>query len=74
MAGAQSRRLTIFAHANTGEDLADHTQHVIWFGQSEAARPVDLQLIARRGSMRVPAAHKRGAERDQGRQRKQKAR
>jgi aromatic ring-cleaving dioxygenase len=27
--------LTIFAHANTGEDLADHTQHVIWFGESE---------------------------------------
>ena len=28
--------LTIFAHANTGDDLADHTQHVIWFGESEA--------------------------------------
>ena len=27
--------LTIFAHANTGDDLADHTQHVIWFGDSE---------------------------------------
>jgi aromatic ring-cleaving dioxygenase len=27
--------LTIFAHANTGDDLADHTQHVIWFGESE---------------------------------------
>jgi DOPA 4,5-dioxygenase len=27
--------LTIFAHATTGEDLADHTQHVIWFGPSE---------------------------------------
>ena len=27
--------LTIFAHANTGNDLADHTQHVIWFGPSE---------------------------------------
>lgn len=27
--------LTIFAHANTGSDLADHTAHVIWFGQSE---------------------------------------
>ncbi len=27
--------LTIFAHANTGDDLADHTQHVIWFGKSE---------------------------------------
>lgn len=28
--------LTIFAHANTGDDLADHTDHVIWFGESEA--------------------------------------
>jgi DOPA 4,5-dioxygenase len=27
--------LSIFAHANTGDDLADHTQHVIWFGESE---------------------------------------
>lgn len=27
--------LTIFSHANTGEDLADHTEHVIWFGPSE---------------------------------------
>ena len=27
--------LTIFAHANTGDDLADHTEHVIWFGPSE---------------------------------------
>ena len=27
--------LTIFAHANTGDDLADHTQHVVWFGPSE---------------------------------------
>jgi len=26
---------TIFAHANTGDDLADHTAHVIWFGPSE---------------------------------------
>jgi DOPA 4,5-dioxygenase len=30
--------LTIFAHANTGDDLADHTRHVIWFGPSEALR------------------------------------
>jgi len=27
--------LTIFAHAETGNDLADHTKHVIWFGRSE---------------------------------------
>ena len=34
--------LTIFAHANTGEDLADHTRHVIWFGPSE---PLDLSIF-----------------------------
>ncbi|AKM10405.1 DOPA 4,5-dioxygenase family protein [Croceicoccus naphthovorans] len=33
---AQNRGdLTIFAHLETGDDLADHTQHVIWFGPSE---------------------------------------
>jgi DOPA 4,5-dioxygenase len=35
-------RLTIFAHAETGEDLADHTRHVIWFGPSE---PLDLSIF-----------------------------
>ena len=34
--------LTIFAHASTGEDLADHTEHVIWFGPSE---PLDLSIF-----------------------------
>lgn len=34
--------LTIFAHAETGEDLADHTHHVIWFGPSE---PLDLSIF-----------------------------
>jgi DOPA 4,5-dioxygenase len=27
--------LTVFAHPSTGDDLADHTRHVIWFGPSE---------------------------------------
>ena len=27
--------LTIFAHASTGDDLADHSQNVVWFGPSE---------------------------------------
>ncbi len=27
--------LTIFAHADTGEDLIDHSQYVVWFGESE---------------------------------------
>jgi aromatic ring-cleaving dioxygenase len=35
--------LTIFVHANTGNDLADHTQHVIWFGESE---PLDLSIFS----------------------------
>jgi len=34
--------LTIFAHANTGDDLADHTEHVIWFGDSEL---LDLSIF-----------------------------
>jgi DOPA 4,5-dioxygenase len=34
--------LTIFAHAETGNDLADHTEHVIWFGASEA---LDLSIF-----------------------------
>ena len=34
--------LTIFAHANTGEDVADHTEHVIWFGPSE---PLNLAIF-----------------------------
>lgn len=34
--------LTIFAHASTGDDRADHTDHVIWFGPSEA---LDLSLF-----------------------------
>jgi DOPA 4,5-dioxygenase len=36
-------QLTIFAHANTGDDLADHTQHVIWFGESEK---LDLSIFS----------------------------
>ena len=34
--------LTVFAHANTGDDLADQTAHVIWFGPSEA---LDLSIF-----------------------------
>jgi len=35
--------LTIFAHAETGDDLADHSKHVIWFGPSEA---LDLSIFS----------------------------
>jgi DOPA 4,5-dioxygenase len=34
--------LTIFAHAETGDDLSDHTKHVIWFGASEK---LDLSIF-----------------------------
>lgn len=34
--------LTIFAHASTGDDLADHSQNVVWFGPSEA---LDLSIF-----------------------------
>jgi DOPA 4,5-dioxygenase len=34
--------LTIFAHGLSGDDLADHTQFVIWFGPSE---PLDLTIF-----------------------------
>lgn len=27
--------LTVFIHLNTGHDYADHTQHVVWLGESE---------------------------------------
>src|SRR5690348_14757405 len=35
--------LTIFAHAATRDDLADHTQHVNWFWPSEA---LDLSIFS----------------------------
>lgn len=35
--------LTIFAHGLSGDDLADHTKLVIWFGPSEA---LDLSIFA----------------------------
>ena len=34
--------LTIFAHATTGDDRADHSHNVIWFGPSE---PLDLSIF-----------------------------
>lgn len=34
--------LTVFVHANTGDDRADHTRHVIWFGTSE---DLDLSIF-----------------------------
>jgi DOPA 4,5-dioxygenase len=34
--------LTVFAHAETGDALADHTRHVLWLGES---RPLDLSIF-----------------------------
>jgi aromatic ring-cleaving dioxygenase len=34
--------LTVFAHGLSGDDLADHTRYVIWFGTSE---PLDLSIF-----------------------------
>ena len=36
------RGLTIFAHASTGDDAADHRHNVLWFGPSE---PLDLAIF-----------------------------
>tara|TARA_R110002012_G_scaffold129814_4_gene282278 strand:- start:22 stop:366 length:345 start_codon:yes stop_codon:yes gene_type:complete len=30
--------LTVFVHAETGDELADHTKHVIWLGPSESLK------------------------------------
>lgn len=30
--------LTVFVHADTGDDLEDHTKHVLWLGESEALK------------------------------------
>jgi DOPA 4,5-dioxygenase len=32
------RGLTVFAHAQTGNAMKDHTEHVIWLGPSETLR------------------------------------
>lgn len=34
--------LTLFVHGLSGNDLEDHTQHVIWLGRSE---PLDLTIF-----------------------------
>ena len=40
---AQNRGdLTVFAHAESGDHLADHTSHVLWLGTS---LPLDLSIF-----------------------------
>jgi DOPA 4,5-dioxygenase len=34
--------LTIFTHAETGDAIKDHTDHVLWLGNSE---PIDLTAL-----------------------------
>jgi DOPA 4,5-dioxygenase len=34
--------LVVFLHPDTGDDLADHTEHAIWMG---AVRPLDLSIF-----------------------------
>ena len=41
-AASERGGLTIFAHGLSGDDLADHTHHVVWFGPSEA---LDLSIF-----------------------------
>ncbi len=36
--------LTIFVHPSTGDDIADHTNHVMWLGASQT---LDLSGLAR---------------------------
>jgi DOPA 4,5-dioxygenase len=36
--------LTVFVHASSGDDLKDHTEHVLWLGPSEA---LDLTIFSR---------------------------
>jgi aromatic ring-cleaving dioxygenase len=33
---ANRNGLTVFAHAETGDAMTDHTEHVLWLGPSEA--------------------------------------
>ncbi|MEE8270381.1 MAG: DOPA 4,5-dioxygenase family protein [Alphaproteobacteria bacterium] len=36
------RGLTVFVHPETGDDVADHSRHVIWLGES---REIDLSVL-----------------------------
>ena len=36
--------LVVFVHPQTGDDLADHTEHAIWMG---AVRPLNVEMLRR---------------------------
>ena len=40
--------LTVFTHAETGDVMADHTQHVVWLGESQPLRIDILREILSR--------------------------
>ena len=40
----QRHGLTVFAHAETGDAITDHTEHVLWLGPSE---PLNLAALSR---------------------------
>ena len=43
--------LTIFTHADTGDVMADHTDHVIWLGESQSLRLEVLKnILSRKGN------------------------
>lgn len=45
-AATERKGLTIFAHAETGNDWRDHTENVVWFGVSE---PLNYDIFVRMG-------------------------
>ena len=40
--------LTVFTHAETGDVMADHTDHVVWLGESQPLRLEVLREILSR--------------------------
>lgn len=40
----ERRGLVVFVHPETGDELADHTEHAFWMG---AIRPLDLSIFKR---------------------------
>ncbi len=40
--------LTVFTHAETGDVMADHTEHVVWLGESQPLRLDVLREILSR--------------------------
>lgn len=41
--------LTVFTHAETGDVMADHTQHVVWLGESQPLRLDVLRAAIAKG-------------------------